>query len=326
MRLRVALFGGGVAVVVLGVAAGVALWPRDGQTQTTSPVTTSYQPVMMKAPPLDGTYRMDFDGSSYTVNGRPSPISNQDPAWRGFRSACSETACVATSAGLDTHNLSAPNTAPSLTLRWTEEGWRGGNTAPTSCPGPDGDDHEQLSTFWSLRPAPNGGYSGILTNTVMSDECWNQGDVYEQFFTLSRTGAVPPGVVADPPTDDSGLPPAPVPPTQAHTAPPASAQVFLGGQPLVISGPPICRWIDRQLTISIPGSGKSNSAMVEFTGTTAKSVTFEVNDVLFLSDTSPYGSASASQTGKKSFTIDGIVVALDNDRSTRGFEIQVTCP
>jgi serine/threonine protein kinase, bacterial len=208
--------------VMLGAAAATAAFlftghrrnpsSRPPNTSNPSPVSprapaqpTSQPPPVVSAPPLDGTYRLDFDRSRRTHNGTPDPGPASNSAlWMGFRSACTLTGCVATSALLDAKNLQAAAALDFyMVLHWVDGRWEGDHTSPTEC-SPVGDssvsaNQTEFETY-SLEPQPDGTYSGTLTYTVQTNECGQQGSVRELPLTAVRTGPVPPGVVADPPT------------------------------------------------------------------------------------------------------------------------------
>lgn len=51
----------------------------------------------------------------------------------------------------------------------------------------------------SVQPQPDRTLHGILTETVLTNECGHQGNVYKTPVVMTRTGDVPPAVVlADP--------------------------------------------------------------------------------------------------------------------------------
>jgi hypothetical protein len=101
-------------------------------------------------------------------------------------------------------NLQAADTLDFyLVLHWVDGRWEGEHTGPTEC-SPVGNssvssNETELDVF-SLDPQPDGTYSGTLTYTIQTNECYQQGSVRELPLTAVRTGPAPPGIVADPPT------------------------------------------------------------------------------------------------------------------------------
>lgn len=87
-------------------------------------------------------------------------------------------------------------------------GLTGGGTATTGpiqgdCFKPvdtPGEAYETEIETLSLEPQPDGTYRGTTTRTIQANECGTQGNVHVVPFVVWRTGPVPPGVVADPPT------------------------------------------------------------------------------------------------------------------------------
>jgi hypothetical protein len=63
-----------------------------------------------------------------------------------------------------------------------------------------GEAYETEIETLSLEPQPDGTYRGTTTRTIQTNECGTQGNVHVVPFVVWRTGPVPPGVVADPPT------------------------------------------------------------------------------------------------------------------------------
>jgi hypothetical protein len=60
---------------------------------------------------------------------------------------------------------------------------------------------ETQMVTWSFEPQPDGALKGVVTITVLTNECGHQGEVIQLPFVATRLGDVPPGVaVADPAT------------------------------------------------------------------------------------------------------------------------------
>ena len=157
-------------------------------------------------PVLDGAYRLDYDDANRKINGVVTPVT-EGPRhdWWAFRSWCGSTECVATGVGLDADNNQVPITIPDV-LHFVNGQWesnaidelvpmctvtRNGETGP-----------EQSATYHSMKtwtPQADGSLLGMDTVTVMTNECGQQGTVYEHPFVARRMGEVPPAaVLADP--------------------------------------------------------------------------------------------------------------------------------
>lgn len=177
------------------------------------------------APPaavLDGTYRVESEWTKQTQNGAPSPGPNEN-TWWAFRSSCTSTGCVATGTKLDANNHQAASTpAHTAELHFVDGSWQ---RTPVQvqiqhprCLGADGKsvvagaDTEMAA--WSLEPQPGGTLRGVLTETVITNECGFQGAVTQGPLSATRTGDVPASVtVADPATVPAA------PPTNPALAP-----------------------------------------------------------------------------------------------------------
>jgi serine/threonine protein kinase, bacterial len=178
-------------------------------------------------PPLDGAYQLDFDNSKETINGQPVAHPDGNVSWwMWFRSACTSAGCAATgmlfAVGrprpgdpplvLDPGSLLLQRrNATDYVLHWINGRWQSDDQTrtyegicakPTLSPGA-GRDHETSIATLSLEPQPDGTYRGTDRSTIQTNECGNQGNVDVVPFAARRTGPVPPGVVADPPTQSS---------------------------------------------------------------------------------------------------------------------------
>ena len=209
-----------VAVALIGTIITVALLftglgenPPAGPPNTvaappTPSPSTSQAPPVVVAPPLDGTYRIDFDYSKGTINGQPVTHPRENISlWFGFRSACTSAGCAATGTLLDSKNLQTSSTdAINYVLHWVNGWWESDDrTYQTRCyiVGDDsGAEHYQTTVqTLSFEPQPNGTYRGTDMLTTKTNECGEQGQLTVFPFVASRTGPAPPGVVADPPTN-----------------------------------------------------------------------------------------------------------------------------
>jgi serine/threonine-protein kinase len=204
-----------IALVLTGGDGNPPASPSNtvGPSAAAPPVATpppSQRPPVVAASPLDGTYRLDIDYSKGTINGQPvTHPQNNISLWFGFRSECTSAACVATGTLLDSNNLQAPSTeAINYVLHWINGRWQSGDRRyQTRCyidSDPSSTEHQQTTTqTLSFEPQPDGTYRGTDRLTTQTNECGQQGGVTVFPFVASRTGPVPPGVVADPPTQSA---------------------------------------------------------------------------------------------------------------------------
>jgi hypothetical protein len=174
-----------------------------------APATNARAPA---APPLDGTYRLDYDFSRETHNGAANPQPNtSNIGWWAFRSSCTPSGCVATGTKLDRNNPRLAST-PSTTavFRFVSGHWQGAPFQrqvpwPHPCLGADGEvvaagENTVIETL-SMDPQPDGTLRGVQTDTFLTNECGIQGNVTQSPFVATRTGDVTPGInVADPAT------------------------------------------------------------------------------------------------------------------------------
>jgi serine/threonine-protein kinase len=201
-RRRRILLGAATAVVVLTVIGYII------DQKTSAPATGTQTPTAAR-PVLDGTYRMDFDWAKRTRNGATDPSTDTSNAWWAFRSSCRRTGCVATGTKLDDHNQKVARTpADTDDLHFVDGHWQstpGQRQVPRQrCLGANGKviaGAETEAFTWSLEPQPGGTLRGVQAETVLTNECGNQGAVVQTPFVLTRTSDLPRGVtVADPAT------------------------------------------------------------------------------------------------------------------------------
>jgi serine/threonine protein kinase, bacterial len=174
----------------------------DPATVTATPVTSSPIPTIAGVTPvLDGTFRVDYDSKKQTMNGQATdPVSAWPSNWWAFRSLCTSAGCVATGARLADENHQA-SVGDGTVLRfvdghWQETPWL---QAPSPCPGRKNETSENMTSALSWEPQPDGTLRGSETQTVLTNECGDQGNVYRTPLSVTRTGDVPPTVVlADP--------------------------------------------------------------------------------------------------------------------------------
>jgi hypothetical protein len=184
----------------------------DPATVTGAPATSTPAPAAA-GPVFDGTYRVDYDWAKQTANGEPTTgdlTTTQTTNWWAFRSLCTATGCVATGSRLaDTNHNEAKGVAH--VLHFADGQWRDTPYLhpPEQCRGTSGAITDTSTLSWSLEPVPDGTLRGVATETVLTNECANQGTVYRTPVVATRTGDVPPGVtVADPTLFEAPPPPA----------------------------------------------------------------------------------------------------------------------
>ena len=185
------------------VPSGVTV--ADPATATASP-TAGTPARVTGGPVLDGIFRVDYDGTHQTRNGNPTTGGTHATEWWAFRSLCTVTGCAATGSKLaDTNHQETTGLA--LVLHFADPSDAYGHwqenppivQPPTRCPGTNGTVTDTATHSWSLGPQPDGTLRGLLTTTVLTNECGNQGTVYRTPMVVTRTGDVPPAVVlADP--------------------------------------------------------------------------------------------------------------------------------
>lgn len=214
-------------ISVLVAAVGLATFVLGGR-----PVLSRHdgvlRPAPSAAPPLDGTYRVDYDFAKRTVNGAPYAQPNTgNIAWYAFRSSCRPTGCFATGTKLDANNHGlVSNPSLPVELHFADDHWQ---LKPLQiqrqlpqCLGADGKSvvagAATAIVTWSLEPQPDGTLRGVDTNTTLTNECGTQGEVQQAPMAATRTGDVTASVtLADPATvaasltNDTAVPPTPGP-------------------------------------------------------------------------------------------------------------------
>jgi hypothetical protein len=156
-------------------------------------------PPAVAGPTLNGTYRLDHDFSHQTFN-NDVPVS--DPGtntahWWAFRSLCISSGCVATGSQLsDTDQRQAAGLW--RVLRFAGGHWQDTPYLETThCPPVTQTAIGRVS--WSWDPQPDGTLRGVDNNTLLTNECGDEGSVLHTPLVVTRVGDVPPGVVlADP--------------------------------------------------------------------------------------------------------------------------------
>jgi serine/threonine-protein kinase len=207
------------AAAMLAVAAAGVIGYRIQQTD---------QPAAV----LDGTYRLEFDKTGEKANGVPDPAPGPGAAvWEAFRSACTSSGCVATATELQSGEHQVAKTPPATDiLRFVDGRWQGTanqrEATGQQCLGDNGKavgkGTETMMSTSSLVPQPDGTLRGVITDTILTNECGQQSMVYQMPLVATRTGDVPPGATAaDPATVTAS-------PTTAAQPPPAAGPVLDG--------------------------------------------------------------------------------------------------
>ncbi|MGH3561534.1 MAG: hypothetical protein ACRDTN_06985 [Mycobacterium sp.] len=187
-----------VATRIGDVPSGVTV--ADPAIVTASP-TASTPHLVAGGPVLDGIFRVDYDGTHQTRNGDPTTGGTHATDWWAFRSLCAVTGCVATGSQLaDTNHQETTGVA--LVVHFADGHWQNTPTfqPPTQCPGTNGTVTDTETHSWSFEPQPDGTLRGVLTITVLTNECGNQGTVWRTPMVVTRMGDVPPTVILADPT------------------------------------------------------------------------------------------------------------------------------
>lgn len=167
---------------------------------------------------LNGSYRMDVDRAHQTYNDTPDPQPPNVATWWAFRTLCTPAGCVATGTMLDANGHQKSNTTGgggAIILDFREGAWQSRpQTVQFPCVGPNGTAHTETTTQQvSLQPHGPGLLRGVMTVTVQSNECGQQGGEIAIPAVAARVGDMPSEVTApNPPTTSSPAPTtAPIP-------------------------------------------------------------------------------------------------------------------
>ncbi len=198
-----------LAMLSLAVTWAISFFSWDNQPQ---PVTaapprvnkTSTSGSALAAPPLNGTYRLDYDRAKQTSNGIIR-TNGGDTTWWAFSSACTAAGCAATGTKLDdaSHSYAkSTGTGNAGVLHFVDGHWQSEpRQLEVQCQKTRGAPvvNQSESVVWTLTPEPDGTLRGVQTQSVQSNECGAQGATLRIPVLGSRTGDVPPDVtVADP--------------------------------------------------------------------------------------------------------------------------------
>jgi serine/threonine-protein kinase len=162
-------------------------------------LSTSAPAPPAASPVLNGAYRFDYDNTHQTVNGHPTTNSEKtETHWWAFRSLCTSNRCVATGATLADKNQQEPSGLADV-VQFIDGSWEDTPSLLNPVPCDTGHSTQMITSGWSFRPQADGTLRGVATDTVITNECGHQGDVYKTPFVVTRIGDVPPRVVlADP--------------------------------------------------------------------------------------------------------------------------------
>ncbi len=198
-----------LALLSLSVTWAISFFSWDDQPQANPAAPpkvnkTSSSGSALAAPPLNGSYRLDYDRAKQTSNG-VIRTSGGATSWWAFSSACTATGCAATGTKLDdtSHQMAkTTGTGNAGVLHFVDGHWQAEPRqvqaqCRTTRNGPMSTQSETV--VWTLTPEPDGTLRGVQTQTVQSNECGSQGATLRIPVVASRTGDVPPDVtVADP--------------------------------------------------------------------------------------------------------------------------------
>src|SRR5271163_2079885 len=196
-------------IVALTVTWAISFFSWDDQPQANpaSPPRvsrTSTSGSALAAPPLNGSYRLDYDRAKQTSNGVIRTNGGATSGW-AFSSACTATGCAATGTKLDdtSHQMAKTGgTGNTGVLHFVDGHWQAEPRqvqvqCRTARGGPMSTQAETV--VWTLTPEPDGTLRGVQTQTVQSNECGSQGATLRIPVVVTRTGDLPPNVtVADP--------------------------------------------------------------------------------------------------------------------------------
>ncbi len=192
---------------------------------------TSTSGSALAAPPLSGSYRLDYDRAKQTSNG-VIRTNGGDTTWWAFSSACTAAGCAATGTKLDdtSHQIAkSTGTGKTGVLHFVDGHWQSEpRQIQAQCRKARGAPMvtQSETVVWTLTPEPDGTLRGVQTQTVQSNECGSQGATLRIPVVASRTGDAPPDVTW------------PIPPGSQPTAAPIGAP-----SPPVLGGP--CTDIDK---------------------------------------------------------------------------------
>ncbi|MDT5145886.1 MAG: serine/threonine protein kinase, bacterial [Mycobacterium sp.] len=211
LRPRTIALASAAVVLVIGLVGLAFFLGRTSAPRTVraSPAaqTVAPAPAAAAAPPvpLEGTYRLEVQRSKQTYNYVADPQPPDVTTWWAFRSSCGPAVCVAAALQLDDtdHRQVASSGGHQLIMRFADGRWQSQpDDAQIACVGPSGSTRTQATTVvLSLRPQPDGDFTGEETVTVQSNDCGQRSAVMRIPAVLARSGDVPAAVTGlDPST------------------------------------------------------------------------------------------------------------------------------
>jgi serine/threonine-protein kinase len=176
-------------------------------TRTSTPAAAAPPPSFAATPPapLDGVYRVDIDRTQQTFNDNPDPQPPNVTTWWAFRSSCTPRGCVADAIQLDNNNHQRATAEPPIVLDFRNGTWQSRpQTLQFPCVAANGiPSKETVTQLLSLQPHANGPLRGMMTVTVQTNECGQQGGQISIPAVAERVGDVPPGVTVPNPAPES---------------------------------------------------------------------------------------------------------------------------
>ncbi len=169
----------------------------DPQTVPSPPAAIATKPVPGDV--FNGTYRVDVLYTKTTIeNGKLATISTDGAEWWAFRSACSDSGCVATGAALDDANqqeaAGMSNVLQLANGRWEDVG----HPSVITCQWGRGGENV-VTSKWSWQTNIDGSLNGVRTVSVTTNGCGDAGLVTLTPLRAVRVGDVPASVTpADP--------------------------------------------------------------------------------------------------------------------------------
>ncbi|MGH3632629.1 serine/threonine-protein kinase [Mycobacterium sp.] len=196
-------------LLLTGLFVGIMVGRQNdaASTQAASPTTRSpaaapTSSIAARPGPgeaLDGAYQVDVNRAEQTYNANPDPQPPNVTTWWAFRSSCTPAGCVAAGIMLDDkkHLVASPSGGGHpIVLDFRDGAWQSRpETVQFPCIGQDGTTAMQTTKqVLSVQPAGHGPLRGVMTVTVESNECGQQGAEIVIPVVAGRTGDVPPGV------------------------------------------------------------------------------------------------------------------------------------
>lgn len=211
-----------LVILAVGIAtnrqAHRASAPTAHPTTGTSTAAAAAPPPSISAippAPLDGVYRLDINRTQQTFNDNPDPQPPNVTTWWAIRSSCTSTGCVADAIMLDNNNHQTVSSTggPPIVLDFREGAWQSRpQTLQFPCVGTNGAPSKETTVqVLSLQPHANGPLRGVMTVTVQTNECGQQGGQISIPAVAERVGDVPPGVTVPNPAPDTPTPPTTTP-------------------------------------------------------------------------------------------------------------------